>query len=398
MLRSRSILFLKDVLVISVTAIGGQQIHIAMMLNLFVKKRNYLTEEELMETIALCSMLPGPTSTQVITTLSLRRGGALLATLALLIWILPATVIMTALTVGFTFFERRGFSMDFLQFVQPLAIGIIAYAGYSIGSSVLKNYTGILIMLFALLASVIFTSPWTFPLALILGGVITNFTNHAKYPPLKDRPKINWRSSSFSLALLLGVFLLAAILGAVTKFRPVILFENFVRFGTITYGGGQVLVPMLFEQYVKHRSYLTANEFISGYALSQAVPGPSFAFASFTGGMAMKDFGMFYQLLGCFIAAIGIFLPSILLVFFIYPFWHYLKSYRFIKRSLEGVNAAATGLVLGAAVVLWSNLEFLWINIVVVVSAFMLLALTKIQPPILVVLALAAGFIFSRFF
>lgn len=112
----------------------------------------------------------------------------------------------------------------------------------------------------------------------------------------------------------------------------------------------------------------------------------------------MKDFGMFYQLLGCFIAAIGIFLPSILLIFFIYPFWHYLKSYRFIKRSLEGVNAAATGLVLGAAVVLWSNLEFLWINIVVVVSAFMLLALTKIQPPILVVLALAAGFIFSRFF
>lgn len=397
MLRGRNILYLKDVLIISVTAFGGPQVHLSMMLDLFVKKRNFLTEEELMEMVAFCSMLPGPSSTQIITAISLKRGGTVLAILALLIWILPATILMTVLTLGFTMVEQQGVSLDFLQFVQPLAIGIIAYAGFHIGSAVIKNYTGIVIMLLALLTSVIFTSPWIFPVVLVLSGAITNLTNHAKFPPLKDRPKINWRSSSLSLALLLGIFILAAILGAVTKFRPVVLFENFIRFGTITYGGGQVLVPMLFEQFVKHRSYLTANEFISGYALNQAVPGPSFAFATYTGGMAMKNFGLHYQLLGCFIGTVGIFLPSILLMFFIYPFWHYLKSYRFIKRSLEGVNAAATGLVLGAAVVLWSSLEFFWINIAVVVTVFLLLLLTKIQPPVLVALALVAGFLYSRF-
>lgn len=397
MLRGRNILYLKDVLIISITAFGGPQVHLSMMLDLFVKKRNFLTEEELMEMVAFCSMLPGPSSTQIITAISLKRGGTVLAILALLIWILPATIIMTALTLGFTMIEQRGFSLNFLQFVQPLAIGIIAYAGFRIGTAVVKNYTGIVIMLMALLTSVVFTSPWIFPIVLILSGVITNFTNHTRFPPLKDRPKINWRSSSLSLALLLGIFLLAAVFGAITKFRPVVLFENFIRFGTITYGGGQVLVPMLFEQFVKHRSYLTANEFISGYALNQAVPGPSFAFATYTGGMAMKNFGLHYQLLGCFIGTVGIFLPSILLMFFIYPFWHYLKSYRFIKRSLEGVNAAATGLVLGAAVVLWSSLEFFWINIAVVVTVFLLLLLTKIQPPVLVALALVTGFLYSRF-
>jgi chromate transporter len=126
------------------------------------------------------------------------------------------------------------------------------------------------------------------------------------------------------------------------------------------------------------------------------VPGPAFAFATFTGGMALKGWGFYFQLLGCFIATVGIFLPSILLIFFIHPFWQYLKSYRFIKRSLEGVSAAATGLVLGAAVVLYANLQFLWINIAVVVSAFLLLMFTKIQPPILVALGLLAGFIYSK--
>ena len=209
---------------------------------------------------------------------------------------------------------------------------------------------------------------------------------------------IDWRKSSFNLFLLVLILVGAAVAGAITKHRSVIIFENFLRFGSITFGGGSVLVPMMFEQFVKHREYLSANEFISGYALNQAIPGPAFAFATFTGGMALKEFGINYQVLGCLLGTIGIFLPGALIVFFLYPLWEYLKSYRFIQRSLEGINAAATGMVLGAAVILFNNLEFHLVNIFVIIVTFCLLQFTKMQTPVLVFLGLISGFIYTRFF
>ena len=104
-----------------------------------------------------------------------------------------------------------------------------------------------------------------------------------------------------------------------------------------------------------------------------------------------------HKLLGCFLGTIGIFLPGTLILFFTYPLWQYLKSYRFIQRSLEGINAAATGLVLGAAVTLYINIEFHLINIFVIIATFCLLYFTKWQAPILVFLGLLAGFIYTRF-
>lgn len=398
MVKGKNLLFLKDTFLLGVTAFGGPQAHIAMMLQQFVQKRNYLTEEELMEALAFSSILPGPSSTQTLLTIAMRRGGTLLAVLSLFAWVLPASILMTALTLAFTLFEAKGFSLDFLLFVQPMAIGFILFAAYRIGSTVIKNSYGVAILLIALLFTIFFNSPLVFPIALFAGGFITNISNRHILPPIKTRMPIDWRKSSFNLFLLVLILVGAAVAGAITKHRSVIIFENFLRFGSITFGGGSVLVPMMFEQFVKHREYLSANEFISGYALNQAIPGPAFAFATFTGGMALKEFGINYQVLGCLLGTIGIFLPGALIVFFLYPLWEYLKSYRFIQRSLEGINAAATGMVLGAAVILFNNLEFHLVNIFVIIVTFCLLQLTKMQTPVLVFLGLISGFIYTRFF
>ena len=398
MVKEKNLLFLKDTFLLGVTAFGGPQAHIAMMLQQFVQKRNYLTEEELMEALAFSSILPGPSSTQTLLTIAMRRGGTLLAVLSLFAWVLPASILMTALTLAFTLFEAKGFSLDFLLFVQPMAIGFILFAAYRIGSTVIKNSYGVAILLIALLFTIFFNSPLVFPIALFAGGFITNISNRHILPPIKTRMPIDWRKSSFNLFLLVLILVGAAVAGAITKHRSVIIFENFLRFGSITFGGGSVLVPMMFEQFVKHREYLSANEFISGYALNQAIPGPAFAFATFTGGMALKEFGINYQVLGCLLGTIGIFLPGALIVFFLYPLWEYLKSYRFIQRSLEGINAAATGMVLGAAVILFNNLEFHLVNIFVIIVTFCLLQLTKMQTPVLVFLGLISGFIYTRFF
>ncbi len=398
MQKGKNLLFLKDTFLLGITAFGGPQAHIAMMLQQFVRKRNYISEEELMEALAFSSILPGPSSTQTLLTIAMKRGGTLLAVLSLLVWVLPAAILMTALTLAFTLFEARGFSLEFLLFVQPMAIGIILFAAFRIGRTVIKNVYGVAILIIALLFTIFFNSPLVFPIALFAGGFITNISNRHILPPMKTRMPIDWKKSSFNLFLLILILVGAAVAGAITKHRSVLIFENFLRFGSITFGGGSVLVPMMFEQFVKHRHYLTADEFISGYALNQALPGPAFAFATFTGGMSLKEFGLNYQVLGCFLGTVGIFLPGALIVFFLYPLWEYLKSYRFIQRSLEGINAAATGMVLGAAVILFNNLEFHLINIFVIIATFCLLKFTKLQTPVLVFIGLISGFVYTRFF
>jgi chromate transporter len=151
---------------------------------------------------------------------------------------------------------------------------------------------------------------------------------------------------------------------------------------------------MMFEQFVKYRHYLTAEEFVSGFAIGQALPGPVFAFAAFAGGRALHSMGYSLQVLGCLLSAVAIFLPGLLSIFVVFPYWQRLKQYKVIVRALDGVNAVAVGLILGSAVVLYTNLSFHWINSVVMIVAFVLLDKVKMKVPPLVLLALLSGFVY----
>ena len=394
-MRARSLLFLKDVFIIAVTAFGGPQAHLVLMLKYLVHKHKFVTEDDLMETVAFCQMLPGPSSTQTITAIAFKKGGVLLAILSLIIWIIPATAIMTAITLIFSMFQRNNFSTDFLRYMQPMAIGFIAFAGYKIGISVIKTKMTFFIMLGACLLTIIFRSPFILPGILIAGGLISTITNKKDHELSEEKLLFSWTNFWVSIILFGGIFILAAVLGAITHNRQMVLFENFYRFGAITFGGGQVMVPLMFEQFVVHNTYLNAHDFITGYALNQMIPGPTFSFAAFTGGMALRDLGPQFIFGGCIIATVAIYLPGALLVLFLYPLWQYIKNYKYIYRSLAGVNAAATGLVFGAAVDIYYALNFAWTNIFIVIATFLLLLFTKIPPPILVLLALGAGFLIT---
>ena len=396
-MNKRHILFLKDVFVIGVTAFGGPQAHLAMMQNLFVEKRKYLSNDELMEISAMCSLLPGPGSTQTIVAIALRRGGVQLAIFTLLVWILPASILMAVLTILFSRWESKNLPTDFLQFVQPMAIGIIAYAGFKIGISVIKKMSSWVVMLFSLALTLAFPSPITFPLIFFGAGMASNLYNKKTQPRLIDQPRINRLTSLYALGVFIAIFLAIALVGAFTHHRSIVLFENFFRFGSITYGGGQVLVPMMFEQFVKHRHYLNADEFLGGLAINQAIPGPAFSLATFTGGMALNNGSIQSQLLGCLIGMTGIFLPSILILIFVFPYWEYVRKFAFVARSMEGINAASTGMVLASAIILYSNFGFLWINLAIVVCTFLILNFTKIKAPLLVLIGLILGFVYTHF-
>ena len=285
--RTRNFIFLKDVACLACTAFGGPQAHVAMMLRLLVHKRQYLTAADLLELQALCALLPGPTSTQTITAIGLRLGGPNLAYLTLLIWCLPAVCIMTVAGLLLSHIDH-GRTAQVVQFVQPVAVGFVAFSAYRIAEKVIHTKTSVALLVAAAMVAYFFQLPWVLPVLLLAGGSVTTL-RFRKHAIVQDKQPLRVEWANF--ALWLGIFLGAALLGHYTELLPVRLFENFYRNGSLVFGGGQVLAPLLFAEFVEFKHYLTGPEFLSGLGLVQALPGPNFSFASYIGALATRPAG-----------------------------------------------------------------------------------------------------------
>ena len=377
--------FLLDVLILACTSFGGPQVHFALFLDRLVKRRGYLSEEELFEIQALCSVLPGPTSTQMITAIGLKRGGALLAYLTLLSWITPAVVIMTAAAFGMTLLRNN----SILQYVLPVGIGLILQAGWYMAKKVITGPMYVIILLVTLFIGIAFQSPYIFPLVLVLGGIVSSF-NYKDFPRQnKHKFVIPWAN----FHLYWGFLLLLAIIGHFTDYFPIRIFENFYRNGSLVFGGGHILAPVLYTEFVEFKHLIDSESFLTGMALSQTLPGPVFALTSYLGVLLMKDYGILGELTGSAIGAIGIFLPGTFLIFFVFRIWGQLKQYRFIRASLAGIQAASVGLTLVAVFTFTRPLvvDAQFISLGIVGLAFLLAEKTKIPAILLFSLALLAG-------
>jgi len=358
----RHIPFLRAVFNYSITAFGGPQVAVALMQNRFVQKRKDVTSEELLEYNAFCQLLPGASSTQTITLIAYKRGGASLAFLALLVWILPATILMTSLAIITTHFELTN-GLKSLVLLQPMAIGFLASAGLLLYKKAIKSKITFLIFLAtAILTYVGFKTPWTIPIIIVLAGIVTNFSGKRipnDGPPPK---KVKWSG----LFIFLSLFICAGFLSEQAtrqnwEYRKAFnLFENNYRFGSFVFGGGDVLIPMMYEQYVTRPKSnvvkknkrdvikLTSTEFLTGSGFVRAIPGPIFSIASYTGAVALKEMGIPGQVLGAVIASMGVFLPSFFIVLFLFPLWQKLKKYAVFYRSLEGIYASIVGIMIGS--------------------------------------------------
>jgi chromate transporter len=387
--RVRGIIFLKDVAALALTAFGGPQAHLAMMFRLLVDKRRYLTSGELVELTALCSMLPGPTSTQTITAIGFRLGGPNLAYLTLLVWITPACVVMTTAALSMSYLDRSTVT-HLVRFVGPVAVGFVAYSAYKIAEKVIHTKTAVALMVVGAVVAYFFQRPWVLPLLLAGGGLVTTLRWRRLQPVRHKQPmRVEWANLILWLSVLLG----AALLGHYTRALPVRLFENFYRNGSLVFGGGQVLGPLLFAEFVEFKHYLSNSEFLAGLGLVQAVPGPNFSLAAYIGALSMRDWGPHGQLLGAVVGAAGIFLPGALLIFFLIRIWDQLKQYRVVRAALEGINAVSAGLVCAAAILLWHPLPSSPVNVSLVVGTFLLLLTDRVPGWALVSAALVGGWL-----
>ncbi|MEN9512982.1 MAG: chromate efflux transporter [Bacteroidota bacterium] len=350
----------------SLTAFGGPQVAMALMQYRFVEKRRDITNEELIEYNAICQLLPGASSTQTIVLVGFKRGGVVLALLTLLVWMLPAVCIMTCLALLVSYFSWSG-EIKALSLLQPMSIGFIISAALLLfQKSVNSIITRWIFVITAIITFIGFNTPWTIPTIIILAGVVTNFSDK-RIPTDGTAPKsIQWRA----LVLFVLLFIAAGFLSErATKqnweSRKLFnLFENNYRFGSMVFGGGDVLIPIMYEQFVTRPASKRIQEnkrdvvkidranFLTGTGLVRAVPGPIFSISSYMGAMALKDKSMSTQLYGALVASLGIFLPSFLIVLFFFPIWQYLKKYAIFYRSLEGVYAAIVGIMIGASLYL----------------------------------------------
>ncbi len=387
MRRIRYFIFLKDVLILACTAFGGPQVHLIMMIELLVVKRRYLSEEELLELQALCQILPGPTSTQTITALGFKIGGPTLAYLTVLVWSLPAMILMTCAAIAIYLLETRNISLDFARFVGPMAVAFLIHGGVKIARKVVRDFQGWSLLIISALVTYLYPSPYMTPVVIVLGGIIASLNFQQQPKMKKSKLEIEWAN----FFLWLGVFIAAAVLGAVTQSLPVRLFENFYRNGSLVFGGGQVLIPMLFNEFVEFKHYLTQEEFLTGMALTQVVPGPVFSISTYVGAMSMQSHGIIGQITGGLVATVGVFLPGTFLIFFVYRFWDQLKKYRGIRASLQGVHATSVGLTLAAAATIFVPMAVSWTPLVTVIATILLLNFTKLPSYLIILGGLLLG-------
>jgi len=374
----------------SLTAFGGPQVHIAYFLDRFVDKRGYLTEKELLELNALCQILPGPTSTQTITAIGFRIGGPGLAYLTLLFWALPAVAMLTFAAIALSTFQKKDEILHIIRFIQPMAVGFIAFAAYKITSKVIESKSGILVLILSTILSLLASSPFLFPTLILFGGLVTAFKYKMQPKIEKNEPlKVKW--SNFILWA--SFLIIGGVLATFTHWMPVKLFENFYRNGSLIFGGGQVLIPLLYTEFVTLKDYLSSPEFLSGFGLAQAVPGPVFSFSAYIGALSLRDMGIWGMLTGGLVAAAGIFLPGTFLIFFVIRFWDNLKRYRIVRASLEGITAASSGMVIAAAIILFLPLETNFINPLLIITTFLLLQFTKIKAPFIIIAGIILGVI-----
>ncbi len=404
--------FLKLVFLHGITAFGGPQAHIAMAMKTFVKQRPFVTEEELLEYNAFCQLLPGASSVQTITLIGYKRGGVPLAIITLLVWILPASAIMLVLSFLVNEVNQNSVISHSFKFIVPMAAGFLIYASVAAYPFSVRNLiTGIIAIGTTILTFLFFGKSFVIPLLIIAGGFVTNLSKK-RIPQIVEKPKkIQW----WNIWLFALISIAAGFLSETARKnnwetrKPINLFENTYRMGSLVFGGGNVLMPMMYEQFsvrpeeVQKKNpnviQIDKEDMLLGMGLVRGIPGPVFSIASYTGGLALKGEGVAKQVLGGIIGMVGIFLPSALLVLFFFPIWHNLKKFSAIYRSLEGINAAVMGIMTGSTLYIMKDIAILsngvmgYTNGLVLAGTAAFLIFTKIPAPVIVAACMILGII-----
>lgn len=411
---SKHLPFFRAVLLYTLSAFGGPQGQFGMMIKSFVDKDSYISLKDLININAFCQLMPGATATQTISLIGYRQGGVFVAMITLLIWTTPAVLFMSALSFVFSSNNLR--LLQHLRFIQPMALGFLAFASIKTYAMIDTKFKWFIVFVSSIVTYLLFKTPWVFPIVLCFGGIM-GYTIKSGSSLSHSVAK---RLRFFPIILFASIFLLAGFLSETARKQswenrtPYNVFENMYRFGSIVFGGADVLIPVMYNQYVvrpetkrikrtnKDVISIDRDVFLSASGVVRAIPGPAFSISAFIGGMSMSDRGWGYQVLGCFLAATGIFLPTFLLVIFFYPFWENIQQYSRVQNIMSGVNAAVVGIMTASIIYLFKDtvvplVDKSQMDIILFFSVFFttffLLYHTRVSAPLIALGSLLLGFL-----
>lgn len=324
---------------------GGPVAHLGYFRAELVAKRGWIDDARYADLVALCQFLPGPASSQVVFALGLQRAGLLGALIASLCFTLPSALLM----IGFALGAARIGSLEqapWLHGLKLASVAVVAQAVWGMGKKLCPDRARITLCV-AVTALVLL---WPFAAvqvcAIALGGVV-GYALYRDLPLPAAEPEPSGVAHHAQLgAAVLGVWaLLLAVLPLVAAAAPRLAhFDSFYRSGSLVFGGGHVVLPLLRAELVPP-GYISDDQFLAGYAAAQALPGPLFSFAAYL-GTVMGEAGTSWS--NGFWCLFAIFLPAWLLIGGALPFWQRVRGTRWAQAALAGANAAVVGVLLAA--------------------------------------------------
>ncbi|MDP5274310.1 chromate efflux transporter [Chengkuizengella sp. 2205SS18-9] len=373
---------------LGLTSFGGPIAHLGYFREAYVKRLKWLDEKTYVDLVALCQFLPGPASSQVGIGIGLLRAGVLGSIAAWIGFTMPSVIalIVFAYAVGGFDIANQGW----LHGLKLVAVAIVAQAVWGMMKAHAPDRTRGTIAIVATIFALLFSYVFTQVMIIILAGIFGWFFLSKSVQTQTTNIKIPIRrfTAVTSLVIFAALLVLLPILTVVYPTFLLSLFDSFYRVGSLVFGGGHVVLPLL-ESEVVNPGWVTNDQFIAGYGATQAVPGPLFTFSAYLG--AVMDTGT-HAVIVALVAVIAIFLPSFLLVIGTMPFWNVIRQKKHFQSALMGINAAVVGILLAALYdPVWTSSVNNMYDFVLVIITFSLLMLWKLPPWMVVVVSAIGG-------
>ena len=368
------------------TSFGGPTAHLGYFQNEYVQKRKWLSDKEYSQLVALSQFLPGPASSQVGMGVGLLRVGLLGSVVSFLGFTLPSALLLMA----FAYFSAHiGMDMGWVHGLKLVAVAIVAQAIFEMSKKLIPSIRHFLIALLALVVVLL----WIHPLAQVTTIIVASFVGYLFFKMTNQKEDLKETIVPISKMtgvcfLVLFVLLLIGlpIASPFVQYEWFLIIEKFYLSGALVFGGGHVVLPLLEAQFVQS-GLMSSSDFLAGYGMTQAVPGPLFTFASYI-GMIIAGVP------GAIIATLAIFLPAFLLIVGAMPFWLTLNRIAGLRGAMAGANAAVVGILAAAFIhpIVTQTIQN-GLDIVIAASFLWCLIHWKVQPYLLVLIGICVGFV-----
>lgn len=373
---------------LGLTSFGGPTAHLGYFHEEYVRRRKWMDEKSYADLVALAQFLPGPASSQVGIGIGVMRAGVLGGIISFIGFTLPSVIALILFALLLTGFDIG--NAGWIHGLKIVAVAVVAHAIIGMAKNLTPDLKRKAIALFALIGTLLWQSAFTqvgvILIAAFFGFLL--FKQHDEVEEARSNFPIAKRVSVICLLLFFGLLFLLPVIREVTGSYWVAMFDSFYRSGSLVFGGGHVVLPLL-EQELVPTGWISEESFLAGYGATQAVPGPLFTFAAYL-GTVMKGWQ------GGLVATFAVFLPAFLLILGALPFWDGLRNNPKIKGAIMGVNSAVIGILISAFYFpIWTSSILAPVDFALAAILFSMLAYWKLPPWVIVVSGAIGGSLLS---